>query len=127
MGITKKIKIAVENRTTYKVGLLQTKAYRVLNRRTAKLLAPFGISPIEWAFIGVLSEMPDGARSSLLAEKIGVAAPFVTKLVKKLSKKNFVEEKIDQADERAKRIMLTKKGKQFVGTTEPYLRNAFVW
>ncbi len=123
-GIFKKISAAARNTTTYRIGLLQAKAYRVLKQHTAKALEPLDISTIEWAFLGLLTETPAGIRAAVAAEELGVEAPFVSALLKKLEKKQLIDAAEDTTDSRAKLLRLTKKGEAFVASTEQHLRAA---
>lgn len=120
-NILEKIKIAVRNRTTYKAGLLLAKAYRILKVHTGSSLAPYGISTIEWAMLGLLFEHQNGLRSSHLALELGVEAPFITVLFSKLKKISLVDSRADAQDSRAKVIYITSKGKQFVPKVEKEL------
>ncbi len=108
--------------STYAIGLLQTKAYRVLKQKTNIALKQFGIGGVDWAFLGVLYEQKKGMRLILLAEDLDVEAPFVTEIGKKLEKMNLVEYAKDPDDARAKVIMLTKKGRGFVENVEKVIR-----
>lgn len=123
-GLIKKIINAASHRTTYRIGLLQTKAYRVLKQHTALTLVPYGISTIEWAFLGLLHDSPEGMRSKEAAQEIGVEAPFVTAMVASLKKKDFVIERADKNDSRAKNLSLTPKGHKFVIATENILKES---
>ncbi len=121
-GIVKKIRTAAQNTTTYRIGLLQAKAYRALKQYTTKALAHLDISTVEWAFLGLLFDEPNGLRASEAALELGVEAPFITVLHKKLGKKKLVEAKQDEHDTRAKVLFLSKEGRRFVEETEIYLR-----
>jgi DNA-binding MarR family transcriptional regulator len=122
MSLLKKIQTVARNNTTYQVGLLQTKAYRVLKQHTAKVLAEFDVSTIEWAFLGLLHDAPQGMRLNVVAQELGVEAPFVTQMTTKLKKTGYFEHSEDPEDSRAKIIMLTKKGRDFVTMAEKHLR-----
>ncbi|MBA3733528.1 MarR family transcriptional regulator [Patescibacteria group bacterium] len=122
MNIIHKIQAAAQNRKTYRIGLLQAKAYRVLKHYTSKVLSEYKISTIEWAFLGLLYDAPKGMRSSVVANELGVEAPFITQIVKKLEKTDFILEKEDEKDSRAKILSLTKEGVKFVDITEVKLR-----
>ena len=89
--ILEKLKRASYNRKTYRVGLLQAKAYRILKSRTTKILEPFDISTIEWAFLGLLYDKAS-LRTKVAARELGVEAPFITALVSSLKKRSFVVE-----------------------------------
>jgi DNA-binding MarR family transcriptional regulator len=122
MGIIKTIQIAARNNKTYRVGLLQDKAYRILKQTITKALSPYEITSVHWAFLGLLSDNSDGMRPNDAAKELGVEAPFVTILFKELEKRNFVESQPDTSDSRAKILCLTKEGRSFVEKTETYLR-----
>jgi MarR family transcriptional regulator for hemolysin len=121
-GIFRKVQAAVRNTKTYKIGLLQTKAYRILKQHTDDLLNHLEITSTEWAFLGLLYDHDTGIRAMDAASELGVEAPFVTVLVKKLEKQSLVETEEDKNDSRVKRICLTLSGRKFVQETEEYLR-----
>ena len=121
MGIFRKLTSAAYNRTTYRAGLLQAKAYRILKQKTTELLAPHGISTIEWAFLGLLSDKKV-LRAQEVAGELGVEPPFVTVMAAKLSKKGLVVMVRDEKDTRVKNISLTKEGHVFVEKTEISIR-----
>jgi len=108
--------------STYHIGLLQSKAYRVVKQRTNIALANEKIGSLEWAFLGVLYENRQGAKLVDLADTIGVEAPFVTELGAKLLKRGFISCEKNKDDARSKRIVLTKFGIDFVDRVENMLR-----
>ncbi len=122
MSLLKKMTIASKTHKTYQVGLLQTKAYRILKQSTTKLLEPYSISSIEWAMLGLLYDAPKGMRLMKVADELGVEAPFVTTMNINLSQRGFITNVADPEDNRAKLVCLTKSGKVFVDETELYLR-----
>ncbi len=124
MSLINKIALAAKNQKSYRVGLLQTKAYRVLKQHTAQALEQYDISTVEWAFLGLLNDQREGLRMNIVAQELGVEAPFVTQMMHKLDKTKYLEYKQDPQDSRAKLIMLTDDGKQFVDSTEKHLRQA---
>lgn len=119
-----KIRTVLSNRTTYKLGMLQTRVYRMLNLETTKALAPYGLTPPEWAMLGVLHDMPEGVRYSTVADEVGVEPPFVTLMAKKLIKKGLAQDALDPKDSRAKLIRVTAKGKTLVPGIEKEVRSA---
>ena len=121
MGIIKKITSVAHNRTTYRLGLLQAKAYRILKDETSIVLTPHDVSTVEWAFLGVLLD-GKALRPKAAADELGVEAPFVTAMFAKLEKKGLVAQKADVTDSRAKTIFLTPKGIAFVEKIEPMVR-----
>ena len=122
-NIVQKIQTAVRYRTTYNAGILQAKSFRVLKSHTGLGLDPYDISTMEWAMLGLLRDNSSGLRSSVLAEELGVEAPFITILFSKLKKLGYVISNVDQKDSRAKIICATEKGKKFVENTEIELRS----
>lgn len=118
----KNIRDALSNRTTYRLGMLQTRAYRRLNQQAAGALKPFELTPPEWAMLGVLDEMPEGARFSTIADEVGVEPPFVTVMAKSLISKGLAAEKQDASDSRAKLICITAAGKKLVPKIEAHVR-----
>ncbi len=124
LELLKKISFASINQKTFRIGLLQTKAYRALKQTTNKFLEPYKLSSVEWALLGLLYDAPKGMRLNVLAHELGVEAPFVTTMISKLSKRAFVEQVIDPEDNRAKITCLTKTGKEFVNTTEAVMRKS---
>ncbi|MBA3788876.1 winged helix-turn-helix transcriptional regulator [Patescibacteria group bacterium] len=120
--IVEKVSAVLRNRNTYHLGLVQAKAYRMLKQQTTEALIHLDISTIEWAFLGLLYERPKAVRASVVAEDLGVEAPFVTLIIKKLKKRSLIELKEDAHDSRVKLLCLTSKGKQFVQSTEIHVR-----
>lgn len=120
-GILKSIRSIARNRTTYRVGLLQAKAYRILKQQTTRILAPLGISTLDWALLGLLADNGP-MRSLLIAEELGVEAPLITVMARKLRKGGLVIVERGQKDRRVKTLALTEEGKRFVEETEPLVR-----
>lgn len=123
INIIKKLKVAAHNTTTYRAGLLQTKAYRILKQHTTKLLSQHDITTVEWAMLGLLYDNKKGLRASALAYELGVEAPFITQIVNRIKKTAFIGQVQDAEDSRAKILQLTPKGRAFVDSTERYLRD----
>ena len=122
LDLIKKIRITAKNTTTFRVGLLQTKAYRILKQHTSNVLNEFDISSVEWALLGILCDSEKGIRASNLAEELGVEASFITQTLQKLKGTGYIELRKDSNDLRAKILSLSDKGKRFVNTTEKHLK-----
>ena len=108
--------------TTYQLGLLQAKAYRILKMRTNHALKPYNISTIEWALLGMLSEKKEGLTFGEIAKQLGVEAPFVTELLGKLEQKKLVTLVYSELDRRSKKAFISKDGMKLVSTVEKELR-----
>ena len=121
VSILKSIRSIAKNRTTYRVGLLQAKAYRILKQETTATLKPFGISTLDWAFLGLLADN-GSLRSLRIAEELGVEAPFITVMAHKLHKRGLVRVARGEKDRRVKTLALTEEGKRFIEDTEPLVR-----
>lgn len=122
VGIVKKITSAIRARSTYRFGLIQTKAYRILKSRTDKALERYDITSVHWALLGLLNDVDEGMRYKDLAGELGVEAPFVTALFAELKALDMVDARAHDTDSRTKIIFLTEKGKVFVKDVEAYLR-----
>ncbi|MBC7982180.1 MarR family transcriptional regulator [Candidatus Parcubacteria bacterium] len=121
--ILKKIKDTIQNRKSYRAGLLQARVYRVLKGYSQdKLMSGYGLSTIDWALLGLLHDNVNGLRPSVLAEALGVEPPFVTVLVSKLKKLGLIDVKTRKDDSRVKIFFLNEKGNKLVPEVEKYLR-----
>jgi MarR family transcriptional regulator for hemolysin len=109
--------------STYKFGLLQTKAYRILKNTTAQLLEKYNLTTVEWAFLGVLYDDQNGIKISDMAEILDVEIPFVTATTDNLEKNGFITRKQAGDDKRSKILMLTLSAKKQVPEIERYLRH----
>lgn len=123
-NMIKKIRDALSLRTTYRLGMLQTRVYRKLNQQTSIALKPFDLTPPEWAMLGVLYDMTEGVRFSAIADEVGVEPPFVTVMAKKLISKGLAVDNQDPDDSRAKHICITATGKKLVPKIETEVREA---
>jgi len=108
--------------TTYSLGLLQAKAYRILKNHTTETLKVFNISTVEWALLGLLYETKEGVGITILAELLGVEVPFVTTLIDSLEKKKLVERHFSKEDKRYKTVHLTVEGIGLLPNIEEVLK-----
>lgn len=108
--------------TTYQMGLLQAKAYRILRARTAMALKPYKLSTIEWALLGTLSESKPGMHFREIAKALGVEASFVTELLDKLIGRGLISTSLSSKDRRFKKARVTKLGHKLVSEIEKRLR-----
>ena len=109
--------------TTYRMGLLQARAYRVLKKYSSDELFAVDLSTLDWALLGLLYDEPKGFRLSRVALLLGVEAPFVTEIVRELKRKGYIAQTSDPKDSRAKIVVLTEKGKAFVPVFDKSLRS----
>ena len=109
--------------TTYRMGLLQARAYRVLKKYSSDELFAADLSTLDWALLGLLYDEPKGFRLSKVALLLGIEAPFVTEIVRELKRKGYISQMLDPKDSRAKIVVLTEKGKDFVPVFDKTLRS----
>lgn len=105
----------------YNIGLLQGKAYRVMQKQLTDALAPFSLSIPEWKLLGQLNDHKE-LRVADLAQIMDVDPPLITALVSSLERKNFVKKMSHKSDRRAVCIVATTKGKKTLGDTIPVVR-----
>lgn len=122
ISFLKKVSTARQNLKTYRVGLLQAKAYRNLKNKTALALKPYGLGTVDWAFLGVLYDTDRPMRFAEMADQLDVDAPFVTELIGKLLKEGYVKFERDTKDKRIKLVSLSSNGKMIVPKIEAVLR-----
>ena len=122
INILHKLSIAAHNRTTYRVGLLQAKAYRLLKQRTALILKKSKLSTIEWAFLGLIADKKS-LRAREAALELGVKPPFITEITTTLIKRGLITVTQDADDGRVRPISLTPSGAAFVEKTEAHVRS----
>ena len=126
ISFVKKIVQVSQNRTTYRVGLLQDKVYRILKKHTSSALEKYCISTVEWAYLGLLHDNPAGIRLVHIAKALEVEPPFVTDITNKFlirgASEKLVVVEADPKDKRAKLVKLSVVGHSFVNEVEVYLR-----
>jgi DNA-binding MarR family transcriptional regulator len=88
-----------------------------LDRQTRKEL---GITTVQWAVLGALSrpQAKSGMSFSELAEYLVVSRQNLDGVLKRLERDSHVQRVSDAADRRAKRVVLTAKGRSFWGSLQ---------
>jgi DNA-binding MarR family transcriptional regulator len=112
------MKSLLQYRKTYKAGLIQAKAFRILKYRTNEVLKPYGINATDWGVLGLLIDEKKGIQLRVIAEEVGVKPPYITRSIATLSKLGYVVLKQSDVDARAQHAFITDTGKQFVQSTE---------
>lgn len=108
------------NQPSYKSGLLQVQAYRVLRSKVSQTLDKYDLTTTEWSLLGLIYDRR-GLWGSEIALALGVEPPMVTQLVEHLLKRDLVKTQVDSEDRRAKLILLTKKSRVLVPQVEQAL------
>jgi DNA-binding MarR family transcriptional regulator len=117
------LKIDPTQLNAYSTGLLQGKAYRVLNSALTKALVAYDLNIPEWKLLGQLYDHGT-MKLAKLADRLNVEPPLVTSLVDTLEKKELVTRTNDPKDKRAKLIKSTKKGNSLIPQVEPLVKAA---
>jgi len=94
-----------------------------------KLAARFGLTQaVAWPAV-MIGRLGDGVRPGAVAEALGVEPSTVVRLIDQLIGSGLVERHEDASDRRAKKLSLTKEGRERVGQIEsaliPFRRELF--
>jgi MarR family transcriptional regulator for hemolysin len=100
------------NTDLHTAGILQTKAYRVLQHRVNTCLQVHELNHGQWTMLGVVAEAGDGIRLNSTAEKLGVKAPLVTAMANEMIERGYLERIGHQRDRRAKLLTVSPAGLQ---------------
>lgn len=121
MSFLKGLKLITQNRTTYDIGLIQARAYRVLKQTTAHALKSESLSTIEWAMLGVISHHVNGVRTTTIADELRVKPPLVSRLIAKAEAGGWIV--ITQGvDKRERLVCLSEKAKRKIPIIEARIR-----
>ncbi len=116
-SVENKLNIDYSSLHAYSTGLLQGKAYRVLQFHLTKALFPYDLSIPEWKLLGQLCD--HGPMKLIdLAEILDVKAPLVTRLSSQLEKKKLIRREYAPGDKRIKIIHLLLPGKRMLPMIE---------
>ncbi len=123
MSLIKSLIVKHFSLTTYQIGVLVARTHRVLKAHTDAVLAPYDLTSVDWAIIGLLhDDSSTGMKLSTLSEELGVEAPFITVRIKRLQDRNLVTVTSGTTDKRERLATITRAGSQLVTTIEPILR-----
>lgn len=77
--------------------------------RTAldRRLRPLGFSQASWRALIALRRQPEGCNQAVLAERLGIEAPTLVRLLDRMEKQGWVLRQSDPRDRRSKRVVLT--------------------
>jgi MarR family transcriptional regulator for hemolysin len=106
---------------TYQAGLVQSRAYRALNKAYAECLAVHSLSMTQWGLLGLLMHR-ERVTHVEISTIFDVTPTMATKLVTSLEKQGWVERQVHHSDSRVKEVSLTPSGRTLVRSIEPKLR-----
>jgi DNA-binding MarR family transcriptional regulator len=93
------------------LSFLIGKAEQKVARRSRDALAPFGVTPVQYATLRVLWET-DGQSGAELGTRLVLDSATITGVVDRLENAGFIERRIDPAgDRRVNRVYLTRRGR----------------
>lgn len=115
--------LLAKNHTTYDIGLIQAKGYRVLKQLSASVLKPEGLTTLERAIMGILRRAKTGVRASEIAKELGVQPPLVSRIIVRMEKNKWIHVSLGE-DRRERVITLTEKSKRDMVRIEKLVRAA---
>ena len=91
------------------ISFIIGKAAQQVTRRARQLLAPHGVTPVQYAVLKALSEA-DGASGAELGARLVLDSASVTGVADRLETLGLVERRADAEDRRIHRLFLTNSG-----------------
>lgn len=113
---------SILSQPTYKAGLLQSKAYRVLSDFLTGQLKAYNITLSEWKLLGHLFEA-ESMTPSDIGELLSVRMPICTRLLNSLQHKGLISRRQDETDNRVNYADITIDGQRLVTRIEGQLRH----
>ncbi len=101
----------------YESGLIQGRAYRVLEHHLSITLKKFDLLIPEWKLLGTISTQRT-IQPAQMAPLLGVSRPFITNLINSLIEKKLLESTIHKEDKRFQNISPTKKAEKLLTKIE---------
>ena len=95
----------IENCISFQIG----KAAQQVSRRAKELLAPFGVTPVQYAVLKCLDESA-GMSGAELGSRIALDSASITGVVDRLVALGLLERRPDERDRRVQRLFPTPKG-----------------
>lgn len=94
--------------STYRAGAIQATFNRKLQKLCDEILAPYGITKMQWMIIGNIYDAgSQGIRLSELSEQLGTSMSYLTNAVNTLEARKILARKGDSQDTRSKQIVVT--------------------
>jgi len=100
-------------------------AARTISNFRQDALKQFGLTQIEWLTLCIVSDATpqDGIRVTDLAKTFEVQSTYITSLLNKLRARGLIENRLDAADARVRRAVLTKKGAKEFSVIENHVHS----
>lgn len=96
------------------ISFLAGKAAQQVTRRARELLAPFGVTPVQYAVLKVLGDT-GGLSGAELGQRMVLDSASITGVVDRLEALGLVERRADPGDRRAQQIVATQRARDLAG------------
>src|SRR5581483_1292220 len=87
------------------------KAYQRVTQSAKRRLAPYGVTPVQYALLKVLWER-DNQSGAELGERLQLDSATMTGLLDRLEHARLIERQPDSTDRRINRVVLTARGRE---------------
>ena len=88
-----------------------SKAYQKVTQTVKQRLAPYGVTPVQYALLKVLWEK-DNQSGAELGERLQLDSATITGVLDRLEHAGLIERQSHVTDRRINRIVLTKRGRE---------------
>lgn len=92
------------------LSFLLGKAYQQVNQDAKRRLAPYGVTPVQYALLRVLWERDDRSGAAI-GERLQLDSATITGVLDRLERAGLVARRADPRDRRVNRIVLTARGR----------------
>jgi len=92
------------------LNFVLTKAQQSIHQLFKAQLAPFGVTPGQYAVLKCLWD-EDGKTAKQIAELLFLDGSTITGILDRIEQKGFIVKQVDPRDRRAIRVMLTESGR----------------
>ena len=91
------------------ISFLAGKGAQTMSRLTRDCLAPYGITPVQYAVLQVLWEK-DGQSAKTISERLIIDSATITGLIDRLERDSLVQREASPEDRRINLVFLTARG-----------------
>jgi DNA-binding MarR family transcriptional regulator len=96
--------------TTYRAGVAQSTAYRLLKKFTEECVAPHGITMMQWFIIGMIYDSGElGIGVTELSQAVDTNVPYITNTLNLLEQKKMIVREARRDDSRSKVVRINEQ------------------
>ena len=99
------------------IGFLISDVSRLLRRVYDRRVEPLGLTRAQWRVL-VHVYRREGVSQTALAQFLEIEKPTLGKLVDRLEKKGWVERRVQEGDQRARRLFITEQARPLIDQME---------